>query len=221
MADMRVVGEAALHHVPAEQPLQPAEQKHQPQARRQRARQHAPPQKKQKRQQKDEGDGAAEHAVRVFHQKDEAKPGERHVRIDQLEFRVLPVFFKRELPRLRAERRHRAGQRPPFHHGQTGAAQAHRPAERDQREHQQAAEQEPGRERIFRERPRRARQLHPRQRLKISELLAPPKPKLLLIATSKSASRRSVAMEKPAAAGSRFSMLAEPAMKPDSIISSV
>lgn len=60
---------------------------------------------------------------------------------------------------------------------------------------------------------------HPRQRLKINEQLVPPNPKLLLIAISSSTSFLvSVTIGKPCARSSRFSILAEAAIKPDSII---
>ena len=227
VAYSRVIDQAALHHVPAEQPLRSAQKKQQPQSAGNRRRHRPRPQEKQKREQEDNAGHPSEKPVGVFHPKDELEAGQGHVGVDQFEFGELPVVFKHLLPLALIERRNCAPERLPVDHRKTGAGQAYRAAEDDQGKYQQTAQGKPrhdhDRRRVPRIRlPGRRRGGYPAQRLKTSELLVPPKPKLLLIAICRSTwSWFSVTIRWPAAPGSRLSMFAEAEINPDSIINSV
>ena len=139
VAHLRIIGETAFDHIPAQQPLHPAQKKQPPQPAGDPPRHHSPHQEKQERQQKHEAGYASEQPVGVFHPKDEPEPDQRHIGIDQFEFGKLPVVFKGLAPLGFIQRRNRPAKWLPVHHRKAGAGEAHRTAEDHQRKHQQAA----------------------------------------------------------------------------------
>ena len=124
LADTRVVHQAALHHIPAQQALQSAHKKQDHQFWHQPGSHPFANGKVQHGQQEDDTDQASQNAVQVFIHEDGLEPLQAHAPIDFLVFGKLPVLVESLLPCLLRQWRDNPHQRLPLHHGQAGVGQA-------------------------------------------------------------------------------------------------
>ena len=143
LADADAIDQAAAHHVPADEALQPAEREDPDQPRQQRARNPAGGQQHEERHEKGEADQAAEEAVRPLPPEDALERAKAHALVDLLVLRDLPILVEGILPVGLRQRRHDADDRLPFGDRQAGAGQARRAADADQQEDQRGHRQQP------------------------------------------------------------------------------
>jgi hypothetical protein len=137
------VDEAALDHVPAEQPLAATENEQQQQARPQPRTQATAQGKVREREQEQQADQASEHAVQVLVHEDHAELVEAHAAVDLLILGELLVLLERRLPGGLANRRHDAHDRSPLDHRQPALGQPRHAAEQDHGVDDQRAGQQP------------------------------------------------------------------------------
>ena len=143
LADPRVIHQSAHDHVPAQQPLQTAEDEQQPQVRQEAGAQ-APAQPEiQHGQQEDNADQPTEHPVQILEHEDALEALQIHAAVDLEVLRELSVFVEGFLPGLLGQGRNHTHQRFPFDHRQPRSGQAGHRAEQDHAEHHRGAEYQP------------------------------------------------------------------------------
>ena len=137
------VDQPALHHVPAEQPLEPAEHTDEQHLERERAVEGAPDEEPEEGQDEGGAHRAAEQPVRIFEPEDRLETLQRHGGIERPVFGEAPVVGEERPPRVLADGRQRPHQRAPVHHGEPGVVEARDAAEHDHRQHQAGEAQQP------------------------------------------------------------------------------
>ena len=118
LADVRIVHEAALDHVPAEDALQSAEYEHQQVLRPLIASNISFRQKVDERQQKNYADNSAQQTVQEFQPENILEGIDVHLRIQFLKFGRLLVHLEHTLPLAVCDRWQPAHERSPVDHGQ-------------------------------------------------------------------------------------------------------
>ena len=137
------VGEAALHHPPADQPLQRAERQQQSQAHTQPPVDPAPEPEPGERQDEEHAQQPPPEAVDILPPENRAEAVEVDGEIDLPELRRLPVEGENPLPLGLGQRRQPADQRAPFHHRQARPGEPRDAADRDHGGHGARHEDEP------------------------------------------------------------------------------
>ena len=111
--------------------------------RRQRPVEGAPDQEPEEGQRESDADDAPEQPVRVFEPEDSLELPEGHAPIDFLILGEALVVGEERLPRLLAEGRQHAHQRPPVHDRESRVVKPRDPAEHDHREHEAGESKQP------------------------------------------------------------------------------
>ncbi len=145
--DIDPVGEAALHHQPADRALRAAEQEQHDQPERIAARHGALRQEPQQWQRESDADQPAEQAVEIFPEIDVLERGERHALVHQHILRAVLIGIELGLPVGGAERRQRAGHRLPLGDRQARLGEPRDAADRHHQQNQPGNAEQPGRER--------------------------------------------------------------------------
>ena len=145
LADRDLLAEAARHHEPAEEALQPAEQEQGGKMRRHPLGDAAADQEPEEGQGEDDADQPAEQTMGPFPPEDRLELGQAHAGIEGAVLRDRAVEVEDPLPLGLGERRQGAHERRPFHDREAGFGQAGDAADDyDGEDHQAAAEQPQG-----------------------------------------------------------------------------
>ena len=130
----RIIDESALHHVPAQRALQPAEKKDGEEPRGDAGRNPAFGDEPQQRHQEHDSDRASEQAVDIFPAVDPLEPFQAHVRVDLTKLGRRLISGEGIVPIRVAHGRQRPDDGLPFGDRQPGVGQARHPAHDDHRE---------------------------------------------------------------------------------------
>ena len=145
LADVRIIDQAALDHVPADQALHSAEYEHQPVFRPLLFADVAFGRKYQERHKEHDADQATEQAMQEFEPENALECLNIHVCIDLLELWRLLVHLERRPPLGIGQRRQNARDRFPVNHRQAGPRESCHATQHNHRKYQRATNEQPER----------------------------------------------------------------------------